>query len=380
MRKRSVPEFAVVALCLLAVFAFWVGVPWAADAPILQTLEGKEKERVAGLIEAARKEGKLVWATNSLNVDTCKSLEKTFKELYGLPNLDINLTYETAAVISRRVETEIRAAKVTQDIILLATVVWYNSLHRRKEILPYTSPEDKAYDISFKQNLSAQGYWVAERLQIQTIAWNPKGMPGAKITGWYDLLDPRWQGKIIVGDVGRAETMALAYMAHRKVLPKKYYEDLNKNKVTLLMRSERIRQSLVAGEFAVTTNMSPRHVYTTYKEGAPLEICYPKEGIAALPLGSLILAKAPHPNTAKLFIDFIRSVNGLHITTEHNPFPYTRANMPPHPNPKVQELVTKVAPPIEKINIVPLDYLKTTSDEVKKAQDEFASIFGVSKD
>jgi iron(III) transport system substrate-binding protein len=380
MKRCSVLRLAVVVLCLLAVFGFWAGLSWAAEAPILKTFEGKEKVRVAGLIEAARKEGKLVWGTNALNIDTCKVLEKTFKELYGLPNLDINLTYETAAVISRRVETEIRADKVTEDVILVATPVWYSSLHRRKEILPYESPEDKAYGVSFKQNLSAQGYWVSERLQIQTIAWNPAMLPGVKITSWYDLLDPRLRGKIIVGDVGRGEPMALAYIAHRKVLPEKYYEDLNKQQVTLFMRSERIRQSLIAGEFAATTNLSPRHVYTTYKEGAPLEICYPKEGIAALPLGSLILAKAPHPNAAKLFIDFIRSVRGLHITTEHNPFPYTRANMPPHPNPKVQELFAKVAPPIEKINIVPMDYLKITPDEVKKGADEFVSIFGVGKD
>jgi iron(III) transport system substrate-binding protein len=379
MRKCSVSKSAVVVLCLLAVFAFWVGIPWAAEAPILKTLEGKEKERVAGLIEAARKEGKFVWATNAINVDTCKALEKTFKELYGLPNLDVNLTYESSSVIQRRIDTEVRADKVSQDVVMQATPIWFHSLLRRGGLMQYTSPEDKAYIYSAQLKMMVPGYWVAERLQIQTIAWNPKAVPGVKITGWTDLFDPRLKGKIVVGDAGRAETMALAYMAHRTVLPKKFFEDLNKMGVTLIFRTERARQSVVAGEFALSTYMTARHVFTASKEGVQLDICYPKEGIAALPLASVILAKAPHPNAAKLFIDFFRSVKAIHITSEHNPYTYTRP-VPPLPDAKLNEFVTRIAPPADKIKIIPQDFSKITGEDVKKWQEEFVDVFGLGKD
>ncbi len=38
-----------------------------------------------------------------------------------LSNLDVNLTYESSSVIQRRVDTEVRADRVSQDVVMQAT-------------------------------------------------------------------------------------------------------------------------------------------------------------------------------------------------------------------------------------------------------------------
>jgi len=255
------------------------------------------------------------------------------------------------------------------------TVAWFHSLGRRGELVQYDSPEDKAYAPAGRAGMNAPGFWVADA-QVNTIAWNPRLVPGASITSWHDLLDPRWKGKILVGDAGRTETYAFWYMGLRKVLPKSYFEQLRDTGTGLILRSDLQRQALIAGEFAVGTTITPRHAFIATRQGAPLEVAYPKEGVVGLPVASVILSKAPHPNAARLFIDFYRSVQGNHIVMEYDPLNFGRANLPPHPDPKVNALAMRLAPPVEKLNIIPMEWDKVTPDDVKKWQAEFTSIFG----
>jgi ABC-type Fe3+ transport system substrate-binding protein len=135
----------------------------------------------------------------------------------------------------------------------------------------------------------------------------------------------------------------------------------------------------MSGEFAIGTTIMARHNMVAQKEGVKMVPFYPKEGVTALPMMSAILAKAPHPNTARLFIDFYRGVRGKYIQMSREPTNMGRPELPPHPDPKVQALLKKayeIAPPIEKLNVIPIDWENVKPEDVKKWQAEFVSIFG----
>ena len=51
----------------------------------------------------------------------------------------------------------------------------------------------------------------------------------------------------------------------------------------------------------------PTRAYQYNQKGAKLKFILPEEGVVLLPQGMFILKKAPHPNAAKLWIDFILS-------------------------------------------------------------------------
>ena len=54
----------------------------------------------------------------------------------------------------------------------------------------------------------------------------------------------------------------------------------------------------------------PTRAYQYNQKGAKLKFMLPQEGVVLLPQSMFILKKAPHPNAAKLWIDFILSERG----------------------------------------------------------------------
>lgn len=351
---------------------------WAADAPILKELSGAERERVAKLIEGARKEGGLDYMSHFVQVGTARLMEAEFKRLYGLPDHKFNFADRTTSIILRRVEEEIRANKVTADVLLVSAVSWLHSLKRRGELTKYVSPEDKHYAAAGKAKMNGAGHWVADA-QLNTISVNQSILPGVAINSWHDLLNPKYQGKILVGDASRTETYTLVYMGWRQVLPKEFFLKLAAQKTGLILRGPEQRRAVMSGEFAIGTTIMARHNMVAQKEGVKMVPFYPKEGVTALPMMSAILAKAPHPNTARLFIDFYRGVPGKYIQMSREPTNMGRPELPPHPDPKVQAQLKKayeIAPPIDKLNVIPIDWENVKPEDVKKWQAEFVSIFG----
>ncbi|MEK6710580.1 MAG: hypothetical protein AABZ64_08370, partial [Nitrospinota bacterium] len=163
----------------------------AADAPILRELQGAERERVAKLIEAAKKEGQLDYVSHYLQVGTARKMEAEFKRLYGLPDMKFSFADRTTSIILRRVEEEVRANKVTADVLLVSAVSWLHSLKRRGELTKYDSPDDKHYAPAEKAKMNGSGHWVADA-QLNTVSVNQSILPGVEIRSWQDLLDPKW--------------------------------------------------------------------------------------------------------------------------------------------------------------------------------------------
>jgi ABC-type Fe3+ transport system substrate-binding protein len=364
-----IPAFA--ALVVLS------GSVWAAEAPILKSLSGAEKERVATLIEGAKKEGAFSWVANFVPVNTAKALGKDFKEYYGLSDVKVAHADRKSGTLIKRVEEEIRADKLSVDMVCIAAASWLHSMRRRGNLLEYTSPEDKYYEPAAKAKMNAPGYWVADG-QITTVSVNQDLAGNVKVESWNDLLKPVFTGKVLVGDAIRSETYTLWYRGMRQVLPRSYFEKLNATKCGVMIRGAAQRRSLMAGEYWAGTTIMPRHSWIARKAGVRLEMFYPKEGVVALPISSIILAKAKHPNAAKLFVDYWRSARGKHLLIADNPINVGR-NLPPHPDPKVNKDILArdgIAPPIGKLDIIPVDWAAITPDEVKKWRAEFNEVFG----
>ncbi|MBT4095060.1 MAG: hypothetical protein HOE85_13930, partial [Nitrospinaceae bacterium] len=124
MKKHSSRWLGMV-LALVVVVGF-SGPSWAAS-PILDTLSGAEKARVAKLIEGAKKEGSFSWATNLAPVKAAKALEKDFKKFYGLPGVKFRFANRKSGTLIKRFEQEIKADKLSVDVVVLAAASWLHS-------------------------------------------------------------------------------------------------------------------------------------------------------------------------------------------------------------------------------------------------------------
>ncbi len=370
-------RFALGMAMLLACAFAAGGTAGAAEAPILKELQGAEKARVEKLIRGARKEGNFSWATNLAPVKAAKAMEKDFKQLYGLPNVKFRFANRRSGTLIKRFEQELKANKLSVDVVVLAAASWLHSMKRRGNLMKYVSPEDKHYNLAEKAKMNGDGYWVADG-QINTMAVNRDLAGNVKLTSWYDLLRPEFKGKVLVGDARPSETYTLWYKGLRERLPKSYFQKLSAAGAGVMARGSAQRRSLMAGEYWLGTTIMARHNWIAKKAGVKMDPIYPKEGVVALPIGSVIMAKAKNPNAAKLFVDYWRSVRGHHMLLNYNPLNSGRP-LPPHENEDINKLILAkdgIAPPIDKINVIPTDWSKVTPADVKKWKAEFIEVFG----
>jgi len=73
-----------------------------------------------------------------------------------------------------------------------------------------------------------------------------------------------------------------------------------------------LAQMLAAGEFPIVAELFSYRVLEFQERGAPVEIVN-ADPVIARPWHLLLASKAPHPNTAKLYIDYLLSVEGQQI-------------------------------------------------------------------
>ena len=72
-----------------------------------------------------------------------KAMEKAFKKLYGLPKVKFRFANRRSGTLIKRFEQEIKANKLSVDVVVLAAASWLHSMKRRGHLMKYVSPEDK---------------------------------------------------------------------------------------------------------------------------------------------------------------------------------------------------------------------------------------------
>lgn len=345
-----------------------------AEAPILSTLSGAEKERVSKIIEDAKKEGALTYSTNSLQSFTEKKLHPKFKELYGLPK-DFKITHYLlkSADLVARIDQEVKARKVTIDWFRVNVPTFWVELHRRGELLKYCSPEYKYYEkYSKAANFpSAPCYFSAQYPSCFTGIWNPKYIK-ENITSWYDFLNPKYKGKMIVANAAKAPVYLDTYIVLRKILDRSFFEKLAALNPFLLVRSTEIRDKVMTGEYPIAFWGYPPRAFQVLDQ-VELRSVYPKEGVVFLPTMTGILKQAKHPNAAKLWTDFMYGKTGMSINVESEACMTLREDLMPPPK------VAKVIPPISKVKPIPFDWTTLTEKVRDKYRKEFIEIFSKRK-
>ena len=101
------------------------------------------------------------------------------------------------------------------------------------------------------------------------------------------------------------------------------------------------------------------------KKGNPIAIVFPEEGLPFVSSANAILAKAPHPNAAKVFTDFLFDKEGQQILADDGLYV---------PNPAVT--YPKDKRPLKELKLLKVDpeEMQKKDDEVKK---KFRELFGV---
>src|SRR5687767_7507042 len=267
----------------------------------------------------AEAEGKMVFYA-VFNANDTKALTDGFKKEY--PRIDATFYRATDAQLMQRILNEARAGKSLWDVAMV-TSFYGHDLKKRGLIAPYDSPERKFYRDGYKD---PQATWTSIYTNYAAFGYNTRGTAKAGVPKSYtDLLKPEWKGQI--GMDSRAYewfgTMLQA-MGEEKGLA--YMRELAKQ-TQLRAGRTLLAQLVAAGEFTGALTAYSQTFEVLKPSGAPVEWVYLNPVFANIhPAG--ISAKAPHPNAARLFIDFVLSKRGQEIVRKMNRIP-DRTDTPP---------------------------------------------------
>jgi iron(III) transport system substrate-binding protein len=250
-------------------------------------------------VEAAKKEGKVVWYT-SLALPTAEKIGKLFEAAY--PGIKVEVQRTGSQRILQRVMQEMQANLKLVDVIHTSDAGHFVLLKEKKLLMKYSPAGIDVFPAGFKDK---DGYYFTLRATVNVIAYNTKLVPAAEAPkGWKDLLDPKWRGKMVTAHPGYSGVISTHVLALVQLYGWDYFKQLAQNKLMLVQSAVDPAGVVASGERQVAVDGGDYYYYQMKKKGNPIEVVYPKEGVPLVISPSAIASFAPHPNAAKLFTDF----------------------------------------------------------------------------
>jgi len=263
----------------------------------------KKPERKTRLIEAARKEGRLLFY-GTLGVDAAQPMLEKFRQAHSY--LSIGHYRSGSTGIYNRVVSEARAGKHEVDIIELSAGP-VADLVRGNIIDPYRSSESDGVRPEF---LDPRHLWNAYHVLVVGLAYNKNLVKASEVPKTYqDLLLPRWRGRKMSIDRDAGDVFGALLDSWGEKEGVEYFRRLAKQDILIRSGYTLQAQLLAAGEVEVMPWSHAQRPLLMADSGAPLAIGF-LEPVLSKAQVLLLARRAPHPHAAALFIDWALSEEG----------------------------------------------------------------------
>jgi iron(III) transport system substrate-binding protein len=277
------------ALALGTMFA----APARAEAPPAEAITPR-------LIEAAKKEGKVVWYT-SIDLSVAEKIAASFKEKFA--GIDVRVERTGAERVFQRVGQEYASNVHAVDVVNSSDAAHLLAWKKQDILLPYL-PEDVAKYYK-PEHRDPDGTYAGFRATLSPIAYNTKQVKAEEApTSFKDLLDPKWKGKIVKAHPGYSGTILTATFEMVRDIGWEFYENLAKQNVMQVQSATDPPKKLSLGERAVMADGTEYNIFVLKDSGQPVEAVYPTEGTPFIVGPNGIFKAAPNPNAAKLFQNY----------------------------------------------------------------------------
>jgi iron(III) transport system substrate-binding protein len=268
--------------------------PWAATPAQAQSLQA--------LHAAAQKEGELTWYIVYLPSEDAEFVGRSFTARY--PGVKVNVVRTTAQVAFQRLNQDLQAKTANCDVFSSTDISHYLDLKKRNLLTKYT-PSASAQMDKRLQNLDKDGYFHVASVATIGLVYNTNKVKAADAPkSWNDLTDPKWRGLVSVGHPGFSGFVGAWAIEMKRLYGDDWFKKLAANKPQVGRSIIDTITTVSSGERLVSAGPVNLAAAVAAK-GNPLASIAPKEGSVLMMSPSAILANAPHPNAAKLFMEFL---------------------------------------------------------------------------
>jgi iron(III) transport system substrate-binding protein len=314
------------------------------------------------LIEAAKKEGKLVFYT-AMDLQLAERFGRTFEQRF--PGIAVRVERSGAERVFQRIDQEYRSNIRAVDVVNTADqahcIIW-----KRNGWLASYLPEEvaKNYD---KRFYDPEALHVTTRVLVSPFGYNTKLVKAEDAPkSFADLLDPRWAGKMVKAHPAYSGTIMNATFQIARDLGWEYFEKLAKQRVMQVQSATDTPKKIALGERAIMIDGAGYLVIQAKEAGEPVDVLYPAEGTPLATSPSTVFKGAPNPNAARLFFSWLHGREGQQLLVD-----YARQYSP--------HAQTVEKPGVRKLADIKL--MREDAEGVEKMADEvktrYGKIFGV---
>ncbi len=315
---------------LLAAFA----VTGLAGSPVFADIQATEA--------AAKKEGELTWYVASIDARNAERAAKTFTDKYGIK---VGVVRAASQIMFQRLEQDLSQRVANADVFSSVDIGNFVTLKKAGDLAAYV-PDSAAQLLPEFQKLDPDGFFHATVASVIAIDYNSqKVKPEDVPQKWTDLLDPKWTDKIALGHPAYSGFAGNWAAQIYKLYGRQYFERIEKLQ-PLVSRSLLDATNLLAsGERWLTGSPVAPNLESADK-GNPIAIQYPTDGSFLVSTPSGILKNAPHPNAARLFMEFLLGPEFNHILVQAR-YESMRADVNPLPGAKSVAEIKVIRPTLE---------------------------------
>jgi iron(III) transport system substrate-binding protein len=252
------------------------------------------------LIEAAKKEGRMVYYTADFS-EPEQEIIKAFNKRF--PFVKVEMVRAPGGQLITRIKTEAAAGKLAADAVchsdrgLMLDIADLFQDYKPPNAAEYRDDVQVAPQLWPKTTL---GWSIAYNTEL--VKNPPKG--------WMDLCKPEYGPKLIGQVIAPSGgTTWTRIMFERQVLGEDYWKKQAATQPVLYPSGAPTSDALVRGEISIAVLLY-NIAYIKKRDGAPVEIIFPPEGVPLNYYAAGVTKTAANPNAGKLFLNWCMSDEG----------------------------------------------------------------------
>lgn len=261
------------------------------------------------LIAGAKKEGKLV-VYASATAPQLRMYFAAFNKRYPFIKTEFFRTGKQKLV--SKILFEEQAKQHIADIVH-TSVIETHILKKRGALSRYVPMESASFPAQYKD---PDGFWTSAYASGTLLGYNSRQVKRSNVPKTYDeLLNPRWKNSIAI-DANKIEWFAMLL----KLKGRPYMEKLAALNPTLRDGNTLVLQLLAAGEFPIAAGVYEYSVEDLKTKGAPVD-WFGLEPVITYTVAVSLPSQPNHPNSAKLFIEWLLSREGQEVINHYGRVP-----------------------------------------------------------
>jgi len=248
-----------------------------------------------------------------MDLEFAERLSKTFEQKF--PGISVRVERSGAERVFTRIAQEYQSNIAVVDVANTAdqahAIIW------KKDgwLAPYLPQEVvQHYDKSY---YDPEGFEIVTRVLVSPFGVNTSMVKMEDAPkSFADLLDPKWAGKMVKAHPAYSGTIMNATFQIARDLGWEYFEKLAKQRVLQVQSATDTPKKIALGERPIMIDGAGYLVIRGKEAGQPVDVIYPTEGTPVATSPSVVFKRAPNPNAARLFQNWMHGREGQQLLVD----------------------------------------------------------------